>query len=52
MNALTTMWLDIALVVLLVTSITFGFHQGLVRQMVLLISCISAPYCQPSTTPV
>lgn len=38
MNALTSMWLDIALVVLLVTSVTFGFHQGLVRQMVLLVS--------------
>ncbi len=38
MNAIITAWLDILLVVLLVSSITFGFHQGLIRQLVLLVA--------------
>ena len=38
MHTLTNMWLDIALVVMLVTNIAIGFHQGLARQLTLLIS--------------
>lgn len=36
MHVVTVMWLDVVLVVLSVTSIAFGFHQGLIRQLVLL----------------
>jgi uncharacterized membrane protein required for colicin V production len=31
-------WLDVVMVLMLVTSIGFGFHQGLLRQIVLLVA--------------
>lgn len=38
MNLASTGWLDLVLVVLLVASIAFGFHQGLLRQFFLIVA--------------
>ena len=38
MNFTTVSWLDVVMVLMLVGSIGFGFHQGLLRQLVLLLA--------------
>jgi len=38
MNVATISWVDLIMVLMLVSSIGFGFHQGLLRQIVLLVA--------------
>ncbi len=52
MNVATITWLDAVTVLMLIGSIAFGFHQGLVRQILLLVAMyvatvVAAQYYEP-----
>lgn len=54
MNVATISWIDLVMVLMLVGSIGFGFHQGLLRQIVLLLALyiatvLSAQYYEQFT---